>query len=267
METFLFAPENGRIMTAHGAGYADTSSLRHHVKNSDFIFEYVLSGEECVESPDIYAQADTGTLIVIHPAKECVLYKNAGGTSALFFRISGAVFEATADVLSLPRIFTAHADAFDKFITATELFGKYSSGDGAAGRALCEIALSLLLDAAQLSASAASGDPLRPSAEAIKEYLDLCLCGDVDLSSVGERFGITGMHVIRLFRAKYDMTPMQYLKIKRLDKAASLLAGSHMSIKEISSLLRFSNTQHFTNLFRDRFGKTPGKFREDAARR
>ena len=37
---------------------------------------------------------------------------------------------------------------------------------------------------------------------------------------------------------------------------------NHMTIKEIAGLLRFSGTQHFTNLFREQFGTSPGKYRE-----
>ena len=99
--------------------------------------------------------------------------------------------------------------------------------------------------------------------ESDRDHLDMCICGDVDLDSLGKKFGISGMHIIRLFRTEYDITPIQYLKLKRLEKSAELLSNTDMSIKDISSLLRFSSTQHFTNLFRERFGISPGKFRDN----
>lgn len=249
-----------RAITVHFGGYPDTSSPRLHAKDSGFLFEYIMSGEMTVESPDILLHAGIGDLLIIHPSSECVLYRRSGELKTVGFSISGFVFEAISDVFALPSVFCSTADVFAKVIDVDKTFEKYSLGDGDSGRAFCELAFSLMLDAVS---ALKRGDPFgKPSAEAIRDYLDLCLCGEVDLDTVGKKFGISGMHVIRLFRAKYDETPMFYLKTSRLEKSAELLRSTDMSIKEISSLLQFSSTQHFTNLFREHFGISPGKYRE-----
>lgn len=248
------------ISYVHGVGHTGRSSPFHHPKGSFFVFEYILSGEECVESPDFLIKAGIGDLIVIHPSEECVIYKNKNEVSALYFFISGFVLEAVFEVLALPRISCVPASLIEEFLNIGGLYEKYLAGDPNSGKKLCEFAFSLMLHTAAANNNNLTNE--KPSAEKIKDYLDLCLCGEVDLDSVGKKFGITGMHVIRLFRQKYDYTPMQYLKLKRLEKAASLLSNSNMSIKDISSLLCFSSTQHFTNLFREQFNISPGKYRE-----
>lgn len=264
-KNIVFGPENNSIITVHSAGYPDTSKPRLHAKNSGFIFEYVLSGEMCIESPDFLIHAGIDDLVIIHPSEECVMYRHSGDLKTLGFTASGFMYEAMYDVLALPRVFCASADILDKLLGVGNTFEKYSGGDCNSGRTLCELAVSLILDAVDLKGR---NVPMgKPSAEAIKEYLDLCLCGDTDLESIGKKFGISGMHVIRLFRAKYDTTPMQYLKIARLEKSAKLLRKTKMSIKDVSSLLRFSSTQHFTNLFREHFGVSPGRFREKKPKR
>lgn len=257
----LFSVNNtDTVISVYSGGYPDTSKPRLHEKDSGFIFEYVLSGEEVIESPDVLIHAGIGDLVIVRPGMECVLYRSSGDLRTIGFSLSGFVLEASCDVLGIPDIFCGSADVFDKILGIDKTYERYTCGDGSAGREILELAFSLILDAA---VSKRQDVHTRPSGEAIKEFLDRCLCGDVDLDAVGKRFGITGMHVIRLFRAEYDETPMQYLKLSRLRKSAELLADTDMTIKEISSLLKFSSTQHFTNLFREQFGVSPGKFREN----
>lgn len=264
---FIFAPGVGEnpVITVHNAGFVDSSSPRHHAKGAGFIFEYVLSGEECVESPDMLINAGIGSLIIIHPSEECVLYRAHGEVSAIQLSISGFVLEAVSDVLSLPRIFCGVTDSsklIDTFLRIPGIYNEYTAGSGDCGRILCETAFSMLLDAAAIGYGGSSFTDGRPTAEKIKAFLDLCLCGNIDLDMIGKKFGITGMHAIRLFRSEYDITPMLYLKNARLERSAVLLENTDMSIKEISTLLQFSTTQHFTNQFREYFGISPGKYRD-----
>lgn len=256
-----FLPDgNDRIVTVHYAGYSDTSAPRLHAKDSYFLFEYILSGEEIVESPDYLIRAGIGDLVMVHPAEECVIYREVGEVSAISLQVSGFVLEAVSDVLSLPRTVKSSADVLNKLLPAESLFQRYTAGDGDAGRQLLELAFSLMLDiSSNNEADLFSG---KPSAEKIKTYLDICLCGDVDLDAVGKKFGISGMHVIRLFRTEYDITPMQYLKLRRLEKSGEMLLETDISIKDIASMLQFSSTQHFTNLFREHFGVSPGRYRD-----
>ena len=264
MKDIIFSAEHeNSIITVYGAGPANTSAPRHHAKGSGFLVEYILSGEECIESPDVLEKAGIGSLIIISPGEECVLYKERGTVSAFNITFSSLLLEAVSDIISLPRIFckTGTEELLDVFFSLQNLYKEYSAGSAGAAREICEILFSLFLTAASLFS--AESKKTKPSAEKIKEYLHLCICGDTDLDAIGRHFGITGMHVIRLFRNKYDLTPMQYLKIIRLEKAAELLVKTDMSIKNISNMLRFSSTQHFTNFFREHFGIAPGKYREN----
>jgi len=258
-----FSPKgNGKIVNINSVGQIDRAVPYHHQKGDGFIFEYVISGEECVESPDILLNAGIGDFIVVRPEEECVIYRKSRDLSAFSLHISGFVLEAIADVLNIDNTYLAPAafDLLDSFLKITSLYDKYNAGSGVSGKQICEIAVSFLLDIAAHKSEVHIRDQ-RPTPLGIKNYLDLCICGDVDLEAVGKRFGVTGVHIIRIFRSEFDFTPMQYLKLRRLDKAAELLLESDLSIKDISSLLCFSSTQHFTNLFKEHFGSSPGKFR------
>jgi len=100
------------------------------------------------------------------------------------------------------------------------------------------------------------------TAEAIRSYLDNNLYNDISLESVTENFGISKMHAIRLFKREYNTTPMQYLTDRRLTLAKSLLSDTVMPIREISELLHYSNTQHFSNAFKSAVGVPPNQYRK-----
>ena len=98
--------------------------------------------------------------------------------------------------------------------------------------------------------------------ERIRAYIDSNIYSDISLDLMAEHFGITKMHIIRVFKRKFNITPMQYLIDKKISVAKSLLSGTVMPIKEIAALLRYSNTQHFSSSFKNATGVTPNKYRQ-----
>ena len=98
--------------------------------------------------------------------------------------------------------------------------------------------------------------------EKIRAYIDKNIYNDITLDDIASEFGITKMHVIRLFKQRYNITPIQYILDKKISISKSLLTGTLMPIKEIASLLNYSNTQHFSGAFKKAVGCTPNKYRQ-----
>ncbi len=99
-------------------------------------------------------------------------------------------------------------------------------------------------------------------AEQIKTYIDNMIYSNPSLEDVKEHFGITKMHAIRVFKAKYNQTPMQYAIGHRTNVASALLATTDLPIKSISEMLHYSNTQHFSNSFKKLTGQSPNEYRQ-----
>lgn len=71
------------------------------------------------------------------------------------------------------------------------------------------------------------------------------------------QFGYSQEHFCRLFKETTQFSPMQYLKICRLERAANLLSEGKCSVSEVSSRCGFSDPNYFTRCFKTFFGITP----------
>lgn len=98
-------------------------------------------------------------------------------------------------------------------------------------------------------------------AERIRNYMEGNLYTNLSLDRIALHFGFTKMHVIRVFKQAYGQTPMQYLLSRKISIAKSLLKDTIMPVGEIASLLRYSNTQHFSAAFKKAVGQTPHTYR------
>ncbi|MBS2214014.1 helix-turn-helix transcriptional regulator [Carboxylicivirga mesophila] len=67
----------------------------------------------------------------------------------------------------------------------------------------------------------------------------------------------------RLFTKEKGISPQQYVKKKRIDKACILLHHSHMSIEEIASACGFADRYHFTRIFSKITDYSPAKYKKE----
>jgi transcriptional regulator GlxA family with amidase domain len=81
------------------------------------------------------------------------------------------------------------------------------------------------------------------------------------LDDLTRSLGISRWHICHLFQAETGMSPMQYLKILRMQKACKLLETSLLSVKEITAKTGFRDVSHFTRDFKKAHGITPTKHR------
>ena len=70
-------------------------------------------------------------------------------------------------------------------------------------------------------------------------------------------------HLIRLFKKETGLTPIQYISIKKMEKAQLLLVSGNMSIKEIAIMLSYEDHSYFNRLFKKITGKTPQDYRNE----
>ena len=85
--------------------------------------------------------------------------------------------------------------------------------------------------------------------------------GPRSVAEIAGELGVHPVHLARRFRQSFGMTPGEYLRHCRLQRARHLMRRSTAPLVEIAAAAGFSDQSHFTNAFRKSFGVSPGAFR------
>ncbi|MBA3697778.1 MAG: helix-turn-helix transcriptional regulator [Planctomycetes bacterium] len=92
-------------------------------------------------------------------------------------------------------------------------------------------------------------------------YIDEHLSDDLPNALLAKRCGFSVDHFVRLFRARLNQTPAQYVLERRLNRAAERLVFGNDSIDLIASECGFPDRFYFTRMFRRRMGLPPAAYR------
>lgn len=93
-------------------------------------------------------------------------------------------------------------------------------------------------------------------------YLEENYLQELSTASVSETFGYTPAHLCRKFKDSTGLTPMNYLKIYRLELAFQKIKEGKNSISEIASQCGFTDANYFTRCFKAHFGVPPTHYKK-----
>lgn len=85
---------------------------------------------------------------------------------------------------------------------------------------------------------------------------------DLDLDELARRVGVSPNTLIRRFREVYHCTPYHFLTTLRYSVAARLLEENRLSIDEICEKIGVNDRFHFSRMFKQRYGQSPGCYRD-----
>lgn len=106
-----------------------------------------------------------------------------------------------------------------------------------------------------------SPSPAEDRMQYVLNYMDEHYLQRLTISSLAELSGYSYDRFRHLFKERYELSPLRYLLLKRLDYAKSLLRHTQIPISEISAASGFVNDAQFCNIFKREVGLTPRKFR------
>lgn len=106
-----------------------------------------------------------------------------------------------------------------------------------------------------------SEHPHTTIAEAMKKYIDNHSEIDVSFNDLIEQMHCSKSYAIRSFKKKYNITPYNYVQLRKIELAKTLLKSTDISVNEISDYLGMCDCHYFSKFFKKNTGMSPTEYR------
>lgn len=97
----------------------------------------------------------------------------------------------------------------------------------------------------------------------LKDKLQEDLARNWTIAEMAQTVNLSTSHLHKLFKTEAGVSPLQYLRSLRLDRARELIENSFAHIKEIRLLIGIPDKSNFIRDFKARFGITPDALRQE----
>lgn len=99
----------------------------------------------------------------------------------------------------------------------------------------------------------------------IKNYIDSNFSQEINLDFLSNMTYINKFHLVHLFTKQMGISPINYLIKKRIEESKNLLSTTNYTIKDITSIVGFSNSSYFSQMFKKVTGVSPRTYRNNSA--
>lgn len=99
----------------------------------------------------------------------------------------------------------------------------------------------------------------RSSARKIIDYIEAHFDTELNSAGLAAEFGYTEAHFCRKFKEATGLTPANYIRIYRLERANRLLKEGELQISEVAARCGFADANYFSRCFKAHFKKSPSK--------
>lgn len=95
------------------------------------------------------------------------------------------------------------------------------------------------------------------------EFIEGHLSEEISINNLAKMASLSPFYYQRLFSRLVKKPVAEYIKLRRMAKAAEILLQKNKRILDIALDLGFSSHEHFTRTFKDTFGMTPDDYRRN----
>jgi|HubBroStandDraft_1064217.scaffolds.fasta_scaffold70044_3 AraC family transcriptional regulator len=141
----------------------------------------------------------------------------------------------------------------------------------AAWRCLSDASRLLGADVQDLGTNAPSVEELQPGGLAIWQarrtlaYVEANLASKMDIDGLANVVALSRSHFSRAFKRSLGFSPMEYVVVRRVERAKALISGTREPLAEVALACGFADQAHLNRRFRDIVGMSPGRWRRSNA--
>lgn len=85
---------------------------------------------------------------------------------------------------------------------------------------------------------------------------------DLSVEELSSQLGMSRVHLYKKLKATTGKTPIEFIRLIRLKRAAQLLRESQLNVSEVAYQVGFNSPRNFSKYFRDEFGMLPSAYQE-----
>lgn len=233
-----------------------------HTAGSSHIFDYILKGKGTIRCGGNLTHIHAGCVCIINSDITATLHTdNRNPLYILRIAASGSFIDNLIKACGIESISISAANEEFTFREIHKMLANTQySCNPENQKEISQYLFSIMTDAKKENLFKETTEPATTAAK-IKNFIEFNIYTGLSLEHITKKFGITKMHVIRLYKKDYGITPMQYIINRKTDIAKNLLTDTTVAIKNISEILNYSNTQHFSNSFKKYTGYSPKQYR------
>jgi len=141
----------------------------------------------------------------------------------------------------------------------------------AAWRCLNDASTLLGPDVQDLGANGPSVDTLRPGGLATWQarrtlaYIEANLASKMEIDDLANLVALSRSHFSRAFKRSLGFSPMEYVVVRRVERAKAMISGTREPLAEVALACGFADQAHLNRRFREIVGISPGRWRRSNA--
>jgi AraC-like DNA-binding protein len=109
--------------------------------------------------------------------------------------------------------------------------------------------------------------PVNRQCASVRHYIDQHYKESITLDLLAEKASINKFYMSHAFKREYGVSPINYMIACRIREGKRLLAETDLSLSQIASVLGFSSSSYFSQLFRKTKEISPSDYRKNSANR
>ncbi|XJS10414.1 helix-turn-helix domain-containing protein [Aerococcaceae bacterium WGS1372] len=225
---------------------------------------YIVKGAANYSSHDETGDVKKRDLIILNPDNNLEL---APLRKLEWIRItlSGILFTSSLEIDSTNQLFVTEdtSQSIKRYLDLAMLENTHRfRGTELILKKVLECVMVHILRNNELSIKDASVQVKNDEIERIQQYIRKNYSQKITLNNLSDHVGINKYYLIRLFKQKTGLSPIDYLIHVRLAEAEKLLATSDVTISKISDMVGFHSPSHFSKTFKESNHCTPSAYRK-----
>lgn len=254
--------ENKELIKFHlcGTTFPDKNYRINRPSSNIWCIEYIEegSGTVIIDGDTFYPHA--GDSYFLHARKDHFYYSNQDEPwKKHFINLSGKLVEHLAEGYGVSHV--SYFEGLDLKSELMQIIEIAKAGDMDRTPEIIAILNSVFI---KMYSSTQTGKSSLTIGTQMKDFLNTQLTSKFNINLLCNHVAKSESQTIRLFKRLFGITPYAYVLDKKIKFAQNLLIDTHLSVKQISVKLCFTDEYYFSAIFKKKTGYTPTEYRKNS---